>query len=922
MQTFIDELVQLTKEKYPELSELTVILPSKRACLYFKRGLIDTGLKNTWLPEIITLTEFIKKYYPGKIVDNLTLISELYKTAKELNLSNIESFEQFYSWGNTLLADFNRVDAYMIDSTDLYKNLRAIEELDRWSFNSEELSEKQIDFNDFWMQQGRIYLEYKKQLEHINLAYAGMATRNVAENAETYFNELKGKSFLVAGLNAISKAEQIIIDQLSKIGQLYYKPDIDQFFIDDYREAGHFYRQLIKKYSWDGLSAISDTFDKNKKDIDFIGAAQNSTMAQVVGQILAQKKEFTNTAVVLANENLLEPILQNIPKNITALNVTMGYKLKQTPVYDLFLALAAIQNRISKNGETIYYKDLIRFLNHPYLIKLLGVSIIQNVKKIINKDNLVFCKASYLESIFQKSNNRFNFEEFLFKKWNNFPVDPTIQITKLIDLLLNVFDDDENALEVEYLFQFRKAILQMQNHLDEYQIEMDLKGYKMLFTELLRSFTINFKGEPLVGLQIMGLLETRALDFEDVIIVSANEGTLPKGRSTHSFIPRDLQFYFELPGIKEQDALFAYYFYRLISRAKKVSMLYTTNMGKDIKETEPSRYIRQLQYYTKHNELPFNLKYEQAKPDIRTENTKKKNFTKDVYYRTKLKAKLARGISPTALSTFLNCPLDFYNKYILKLGESKEVDEEIGADVFGNVIHETLDRLYQPFIDKTLDKEAFESITNNLDIVLDTVIKEKLKNRYIKTGVNQLNIQIIKKLLEMFIAKDKEKAKEFEMEGKNYKILALEKELEREYVFDINGEAVKVKLRGLADRIDKVGNTIRLIDYKTGKVDGITADYMADVFEKPTKQKALQLLLYRAMYDDFELPDVITGIFGFKSVSRYLRILNLKKVKNEEMKEAFSEGLENLVKRMFDDDEPIEHNPKSKWCKFCEYNLN
>jgi ATP-dependent exoDNAse (exonuclease V) beta subunit len=256
------------------------------------------------------------------------------------------------------------------------------------------------------------------------------------------------------------------------------------------------------------------------------------------------------------------------------------------------------------------------------------------------------------------------------------------------------------------------------------------------------------------------------------------------------------------------------------------------------------------------------------------------------------------------------------------LGESKEVDEEIGADVFGNVIHETLDRLYQPFVDKELDKKAFESISSNLDKILDAVIEEKLVNRHIKTGINQLNIQIIRKLLEMFIEKDSEKAEEFRLSGKNYKILALEKVLERNYVFNIEGEQVAVKLRGMADRIDKVGETIRLIDYKTGKVDGITADYMDDVFEKSSKSKALQLLLYRAMYDDFEQPDVITGIIGFKSVNKYLRILVLKKVEKEDLKKAFSIGLENLINRMFDQGEPIEHNPESKWCKFCEYNLN
>jgi len=925
MQTFIDELVQLVKSKYTDFSELTVILPSKRACLYFSRALVETGLKNSWLPETVTLSEFIEKFYPGKIADNLTLISELYKTVTKLGLSDIESFEKFYSWGSILLSDFNRVDAYLIDSTDLYKNLRAIKEIERWSFNPEdnksaELSEKQKDFNDFWMQQGRIYVEFKKQLEKSNLAYAGMATRHVAENAKAYFKNLKGKPFLVAGFNAISKAEQFIIDELSKTCQLYYKPDIDRFYINDNREAGHFYRQLVKKYNWEGIKDIADAFENSEKKIDIIGAAQNSTMSQIVGQLLAENTDIKNTAVVLADENMLEPMLQNIPNNVTALNVTMGFKLKQTPVYDLFLAVVAMQDRISKNGETIYYKDLIRFLNHPYLIKLLGVSLVQSVKKVINERNLVFCKAAYFEDIFKRLDFQFNQKGFLFNKWNNFPADPTRWFLQLINALSNVFNDDENALELEYLFHFRKAILQLQNHLDEYQIKLNLKSYKMLFTELLRGFSVTFKGEPLVGLQVMGMLETRTLDFEEVIIVSANEGTLPKGRSTHSFIPHDLVYYFELPGIKEQDALFAYYFYRLIGRAKNVKIIYTTNMGKDLKESEPTRYLRQLQYYVDQNKLPFKLKNIQAKPGLKSGSIKELVFKKDEFYRKKLKARLKKGISPTALSTFLNCPLDFYFKYILNLWESQEVDEDIGADVFGNVIHETLDRLYKPYVEKTLDEKAFDVISDNLESTLQAVIDTELKNRYTKTGINQLNLQIIKKLLEMFIRKDREKGMEYIAEGKDFVILAIEKKLERNYVFNIDGEQVEVKLKGKADRIDKVGNVVRVIDYKTGKVDGISADNMIDVFEKSTKSKALQLLLYRAMYDDFELPDVITGIVGFKSVNKYLRELVLKKVKKEEMKGDFLDGFENLINKMFDEDEPTEHNPKSKWCKFCGYN--
>jgi CRISPR/Cas system-associated exonuclease Cas4 (RecB family) len=915
LKTFLDDIIFKLNEEYTDIADVVIVLPSKRASLFFKEALIRTGLRSSWLPKILTLNELVDSLFKGQIDNSITLLSELYSIARKMNLKEAESFEAFYRWGDVLLHDFSTIESYAVNGSDLYRNLREIEKIERWSFSEDKLSKNQIAFNDFWMKQGDLYAEFTAKLKSENRSSSAMALRFVAENAEELLAPYADKHFMIAGFNALSLSEQKLISNLLKIGKSFFIADTDAFFIKGNREAGYFYRQIQKKYSWEGLKEIPDQFAASAKDIEMISVTQRSAIALVCSQLLKKKGDLSNTALVLGDESLLESVITSLPDNVGTVNITMGFKLRNTPVYDLFLAFYAMQLRIKKKDSEIYYKDLLRFLNHPYIAKLFGAPFISEVKRFIVSQNLIFVGEKHIKDLSIENNHKELFQQFLFQPWNDFPQDPSRQIIAFVEAIQKLFDPDKKALDLEYLFHFKKVIQQLELHIIKYRIKLGLNGYKVLFAELLKTSSISFQGEPLAGLQIMGLLETRALDFEDVIVLGLNEGNIPKTSTPQSFIPWDLKNYFGLPGRKEQDALYAYYFYRLIQRASKLSFVYASQSGKDLKSAEASRYLKQLAYYNANGETKFSIHEYQTKLDHLPKANKDIKIKRNDFYRQKLQEKFEKGLSPTALSTYLNCPLDFYFKYILGLQESDEVDEEMGADVVGNIIHKVLEDLYKPYVGGRPD---FKIIRQDLDAVSKKVIQEQMKNRWIKTGINKMNIEIIETLLNKFISIDEAYVAEQLAKGKNFEIVEVEKVLSRVFDFEIEGAKLSVKLRGFADRIEKLDNTLRIIDYKTGKVDKLSRVEITKVFSDAAWSKALQLLMYQAMYDDFKDPSLEVGIVGFRDLAKYVQSIQLKKEDQEDVANLFYDGLKELLSKMLYDEDEIVHNPKSKWCKFCE----
>ena len=351
-----------------------------------------------------------------------------------------------------------------------------------------------------------------------------------------------------------------------------------------------------------------------------------------------------------------------------------------------------------------------------------------------------------------------------------------------------------------------------------------------------------------------------------------------------------------------------------MQRVEKADLVYSSSGQKDVASSEPSRYIRQLQYYHDQGQGDLHLHSFQNELDTTIKEKPEITVQRDEFFREKLREKLKKGLSPTAISTYINCPLDFYFKYILGLRESDEIDEEIAADVFGNIIHNSLELLYQDFEEKEVD---FDSIKENLSAVLDKVVSNELNNRWIRTGINRMNIEIIHKLLLRFIEKDEDHARQAKAKGKKMEVIKLEDRLSREIRFTKGSESYEVTLSGMADRIDKLGDITRIIDYKTGKVDTLNNVVIEKVFTNKNNSKALQLLLYQCMYDDFSSTDLEVGIVGFKSLEKYLQKVSLKKGQGD-LRTNFYAAFEEFIFSMFNDEEEIKHDPSSTWCKFCE----
>lgn len=910
-ETFISQVVDELLLSPEKMADKVVVLPSRRAMVFVKNEMLSRDYKSAWLPVFYTMDEFIQTLYPGVVTDHLALVFELFEVVVKLTPSNPPEFDRFFTWANQTLNDFSLVDSNLIEPRDFYKNLSAIISIENWSFSEENLSNNQKEFNHFWVDQLRIYQTFKKNLEGKNMAYASMAVRFVAERIESLLGS-DTKTYIFAGFNALTRAEQLIIEQISQRDQLVYLMDIDSFFVEGHREAGLFYRNLVKKYQWEGLSKIADGFRDQPKKIRVLNVSQNSGIALTASQLLNSEKFPERCAVVLADESLLENVLENLPQSVDAVNITMGLPLINSPLQDFISAFLEVQEKVNSSGR-IYYKTLLRFVNHSFLNRPDFRKDLQYIRLQIKKNNIAQCQTSDFTTGLSPTFN--TLLDRLFMPWKQLPEDATVAATAISAILL---DQTENTTTKAYLIKFNQLINKANHHLTTYRIKTTLKSYGFVLKELIKKEKINYQGEPLEGLQILGLLETRMLDYETVYLLSANEGILPKTRSQFSFIPWELRVYFDLPGRKEQDALYAYYFYRLIQRAKNITLIYNSDESEFSRPSEPSRYIRQLSYYTKKHHLPFDIKMREVIPDFTlSDEDIFPPVKRDQNYADQVKEKLEKGVSPTALSTWLNCPLDFYLRYIVGLSELREIKEEIGHDLFGTIIHQTLELLYTPYINQALTPKILDGLISGREAAILTAVEDVLPGAMDKSGYNRLRIRLIDELIKRFLLRDKQDVEETLKKSKTLLILGLEKKVSRTLPLETTFGTVKLKVSGIIDRIDRKGEIVRIIDYKTGVTERLSGVHIPDIFDGKKNTKALQLLLYQMAYDGFENPLVKPSILFFKEIDKFFQVLSLT-TPAPEVPDLFISHLTQLIEKMMDPDGTfLKHNPESKWCKFC-----
>ncbi|ELY2009489.1 PD-(D/E)XK nuclease family protein [Flavobacterium psychrophilum] len=914
--TFLENLVsKLLSEKNTILSETTIILPNKRAKIFLLEAFKKKLPHFTFAPEITSIEDFIQEIANIRSIDSIELLFEFYTvylsvTAKEKQ----QTFEQFSNWGKTLLQDFNEIDRYLLDPKHVFSYLQDIEVIKRWGIEIEDKTTLIDNYLEFWKLLPLYYDTFYTHLKNKEIGYQGLIYREAVTNLEEFITAFKNKKIVFAGFNALNQAEEKIVQQLiaKDIASIYW--DIDAVFLNDYsHDAGLFVRRF--KSSWSHYKTnpfewVSTNFSEDK-NIQIIGTAKAIGQAKIVSGIINKQisdnpnASLDKVALVLGDENMLIPMLHSLPASVGSLNITMGYSSKNNPIQLLIAKLFKMHNNALNRSESsyvFYYKDVLDVLSNPIIESYVNAS---KVIYTIKKNNYTFITHQKVVS-FQENPNRLF--ELLFQKWNQKPIEILELICEILLIIKSNLESisEEDKVVKTFLYSIYKVINKLITYCSKNEYIENIDTLHTIYKQVIDLAEVSFEGEPLSGLQIMGVLESRVLDFETVIITSLNEGKFPAGKTVNSFIPYDVKRELGLPTYKEKDAIYTYHFYHLLQRAKNIYLLYNTESD-GLDGGEKSRFITQLEV---EKQPKHNLTHEIIQPVVPNIASKTIVIPKAKSAMIRLKEiATGKGFSPSALTTYIRNPIQFYFQRILSIRESEEVEENIALNTLGTIIHQTLEALYKPIINKFL---TTDDLNKMLAVANDEVLKqfkEIYKEGEVKKGKNLLAFEVAKRNVFNFLIEEKKQIEN----GDVVKILALETPLER--ILEDNSLPFPIKIAGNVDRIEIRNNKIRIIDYKTGKVEknsvqlkdwnGLTLDIKND--------KIIQLLCYAFMYEkQANGLEIEAGIISFKNMKGGFLPFGIKQGKeiliniNSEIIEHFKTEIIILINEILNIEIPFE----------------
>ncbi|MGZ2368546.1 PD-(D/E)XK nuclease family protein [Ancylomarina sp. YFZ004] len=949
MSSFLKEVTNELFTRYGnQLSNCLLVFPNRRAGLFFSKYLNELVSEPIFVPQVLTINDLIKEWSPLKVVDNLDLLCRLYKIYCSVTQSK-ETFDEFYHWGEMILGDFDDLDKYRVDAKHLFQNLADEKEIENifdyldeeqieairsfWStFNPEKLSEHQHQFVSVWESLFTIYSNLKEELESEGLAYEGMASRLVVDRLENKEIDIKYEKVIFAGFNALNRCEKDIFSCLKEREQAEFYWDYDESYVKNpYHEAGLFMRDNLRNYPSPKSQISFKNIVAERTAIEFISLSSEVGQAKFAHKYLKEYAEnkdipLEETAVVLADEELLLPVLNSIPKNVEHVNVTMGYPAKNTPVASLLGLIIDLQKGGRKQGAgfVFHHKQVLSLLNHQYL-NAINPDLADSLAQQIIKSNWVHVNREMLvgDPVIEK----------LF-----IPLKSVEQVSSyLLDLLqaiyknLDLNKEDEGRLdkiEREYIYHLFLAIKRLTGLLDQHKIEIKLDTFYRLLDKMIQSLSIPFEGEPLAGLQVMGILETRLLDFKRIIVLSMNEGKLPKTGTSNSFVPYHLRQGFGMPTIDHQDAIFAYYFYRLIQRPEEIKLFYSTQSD-GIRTGEMSRFLYQLKY-----ESVFKIEETNPSQDIVITNAKPISIVKNERILKQLNEYCVsdkRSFSPSALNSYMGCSLRFYYRYLAGMKEPDTILEEIDPPMFGNLFHQAMEKLYEPYVGKTISKADIEGLRKNKKVqtkILEDAFKELYfnldKEKSVEvTGRNRLIFDIILKFIDRLLKVDSEFAP--------FKMIAVEGRYNIQIPLKSDGR--KVNIAGIIDRVDQVENTVRVIDYKTGAAELIFKD-VESLFDSENKKRnkaAFQTLLYCLFYD-MKHGDglaISPNVYGLKSIfnPKFACVLEQKEGRAKGVpvgsylayKQEFMDGFSDLLEEIFNPEIPFMQVEDVDVCRTCPY---
>lgn len=887
----------LTKEN------ITIVFPNKRAALQLRNELAERIKTNFWVPQIVSIQQAMEEWSGLQLIDNIDVIFEIIKMNKE-----------FFSYAAQMAKDFDEIDQYDVDATKLFTNLRDAKEIEEWNLSLETSVES--NYLRFFSSLVTYYNNLRDTLLKNGQGYYGLITRKIASfDDDTLQRCTQGKRIIFAGFNALTKTEENIVVRMVESGNAVILWDLDKYYFQDERqEAGYFAREFFKKHPKLEKTFVGDSFQTQKKEINIINVSGNAVQTNALQLQLSKNSDNKKgkEVVVLADESLLIPVLNAIPESKDSIQVTMGYPFDKTIVYHFVDQWFRYQDTLSDDENKIYLWTFIRFCSSDF-IKLIFKG--QDYDKLNAwlmeraQNSVYYFRKSDLET-FSENKELFDFLNITTKKWNN----TKEYVNALKDLFLvsiAKLDNDNNFIKNQISVAGR-IVNRLELLLNKYYDYIQVIDLQMLYSQIASQMSISLQGDA-NGLQVMGLLETRNLDFDVIHFLSVNEGVLPQNKSNNSLIPFDLRKAYELPTYSQQQAVYAYHFYRLLQNASNIN-LYYNNLADLSGMGEPSRFIRQLEYeYAKNNDN-VKLEHYQYKSPIIKEKQDKIAVVKTDEILDKI-----TQLSPTSIGAYVRCPLQFYWKKIERI-EDRSPDEEIKMNVVGNIIHHTLDYFYKLFGNDVISLALFDEMYDRHfeECYQKSLVDNGFANGLPDTGFNCLNKTVIDNMLNSFIKKERD----FIAQNNTLSIISTEIELKKE--IDFQGH--KVLLHGTADRIDKVNGIIRVIDYKTGSVMpydvkiGSQADKITAM-----KEKSIQLMMYKYLYlhenPDVKPEQIMPMIIGFQKLSQnfYLDIDDTSELSTS-FAECCARYFDEFLEELFNKDIPFTQTADApKGCGSCDF---
>lgn len=944
MEKFVDRIAAYIFEEEYELRNLVIVLPSQRAKKYLQRALFQQYKKPIFSPLMITMDRWVKSLISEPIIEPTRGLFKLYAIHQQLAKAEDKGLDEFMKWGRTLLSDFDEIDRYLIESRQLFRNLSDIKEIENWSFDTEEeLTPAQKRFMEFWDTLPHYYDAYNARLEKDGEIYMGKAYKTVATQIDLAFQENKAARFIFAGFNALSPAELQIMKQLERMGRAKIFIDADKFYLSDNdHEAGSFLRHLRTELQLPKMDVVVDELGTGEKEITIINCAQPTGQAKVSATLLLDEipsNEQSETLLLLADEQLIVPVIKNIPATIQQTNITLGLPLKHTAIRSWMDLLFKVQENFRQfNTTSIYHKDFIRFIKHPFVLAYCSkedLDELGGIEQAILKNNWLFIHPKSLKS-------SPHFRELLqrcFKKWTTSHLETVQELRCINKMLYATISSDKNAIEKAVLYHFDRSLVKLENVLEEFKPDIQLSTFKTLFNQHWVNESIAYYGNPLEGLQVMGLLETRLLDFKNIIIVGLNDGKMPPDNPIQTLIPMDLRRFHKLPTPREKQGLFAHHIYRLFHHAKRVWITYSS-ANSDYGMDEPSRYIQQIKLELARKNKAIQLKEAYYTLSDEQQDSSSISVDKTPAIIERLDAYFLAKTSASALRTYMACPLDFYYKYVLGFGEEENVEEEIEASTFGSFIHNALETLYRPYakydtaevVVETQPKPVTVPAIEQMKTTLPTLLRNDFEQHYqynkevLLSGKNYLSYEIATHLSLQFLSHEQQTLKK---QSGHFFIESLESSFERTLNISVNGSPKTIHFKGIIDRIDRYEGEVRLLDYKTGKCD------QEKVVLKPKKnidspveelienlkksQHTFQLLMYNFLYfGKYQRYPQKTGIISLVNIKEGPFYLENRLTKDlPSLMERFEQALIYLLEEIYNPELPIEHEPNSLYCRYC-----